>query len=81
MTDFRHVRGLHAYSGGTVPDLHRISLFSVEPKRISTALKCLLNSGFRILFFYTFVKGGAIVKQCIDNASTSIYNFKHHLCI
>ena len=44
MTDFRHVRGLHAYSGGTVPDLHRISLFSVEPKRISTALKRLLNS-------------------------------------
>ena len=24
MTDFRLVDGLHAYSGGTVPDLHRI---------------------------------------------------------
>lgn len=24
MTDFRHVRGLHAYSGGTVPESHRI---------------------------------------------------------
>ena len=56
MTDFRHVRGLHAYSGGTVPDSHRIPLFSVEPERISTALKCLLNSGFRILFFDSFVK-------------------------
>ena len=43
MTDFRHVRGLHAYSGGTVPDSHRIPLFSVEPERISTALKCLFN--------------------------------------
>ena len=43
MTDFRHVRGLHAYSGGTVPDLHRIPLFSVEPERISTALKCLFS--------------------------------------
>ena len=44
MTDFRHVRGLHAYSGGTVPDSNRIPLFSVEPERISTALKRLLNS-------------------------------------
>ena len=24
MTDFRLVDGLHAYSGGTVPDSHRI---------------------------------------------------------
>ena len=39
MTDFRHMRGLHAYSGGTVPESHRIPLFSVEPERISTALK------------------------------------------
>ena len=44
MVDFRHVQGLHAYSGGTVPDSNRIPLFSVEPERISTALKCLLNS-------------------------------------
>ena len=44
MADFRHVRGLHAYSGGTVPDSNRIPLFSVESERISTALKRLLNS-------------------------------------
>ena len=43
MTDFRHVRGLHAYSGGTVPDSNRIPLFSVESERISTALKCLFS--------------------------------------
>ena len=39
MTDFRHVRGLHAYSGGTVPGSDRILYSPLSLKRISTALK------------------------------------------
>ena len=39
MTDFRHVRGLHAYSGGTVPDSHRIHYSPPKPQGISAALK------------------------------------------
>ena len=33
MTDFRLVRGLHAYSGGTVPDLHRIHYSPLSLRR------------------------------------------------
>ena len=39
MADFRHVRGLHAYSGGTVPDFHRIHYSPRNPVGIPAALK------------------------------------------
>ena len=42
MTDFRHVRGLHAYSGGTVPDSHRIHYSPPKSTGISAALKRFL---------------------------------------
>ena len=65
MTDFRHVRGLHAYSGGTVPDSNRIPLFSVESKRVSTALKCLLNSYIEYSLFVHL----SIVNRYVKNDS------------
>lgn len=39
MADFRHVRGLHAYSGGTVPDSNRIHYSPRNPVGIPAALK------------------------------------------
>lgn len=35
MTDFRHVHSLHAYSGGTVPDFHRIHYSPLNPDEFS----------------------------------------------
>ena len=55
MTDFRHVRGLHAYSGGTVPDSHRIHYSPPKSKGISAALKRFLFTKM-ILPFSRFVK-------------------------
>lgn len=43
MTDFRPCRHLHAYSGGTVPDLHRIHYSPPTPFRLSAALKCVIS--------------------------------------
>lgn len=51
MTDFRHGGGLHAHSGGTVPDLHRIHYSPREPDAspehlsicIITVLRCFVN--------------------------------------
>ena len=50
MTDFRHVCGLRAYSGGTVRDLHPILYSPPDPVGIRTALKpihfsCLYYNG------------------------------------
>ena len=42
MTDFRHVTGLRAYSGGTVPDFHRIHYSPKPPERKAPALKRIL---------------------------------------
>ncbi len=38
MTDFRLVWGLHAHSGGTVPDFHRIRYSLMQPKRTAQHL-------------------------------------------
>lgn len=43
MTDFRPCRHLHAYSGGTVPDSHRIHYSPPTPFRLSAALKCVIS--------------------------------------
>ena len=42
MTDFRLVDGLHAYSGGTVPDLHRIHYSLMQPERTAQHLNAYL---------------------------------------
>ena len=44
MTDFRHVRCLRAYSGGTVPDSNRIhyspsTLYEIDGTQISYLLR------------------------------------------
>ena len=62
MTDFRHVRCLRAYSGGTVPELHRIVYSPPTPDRRRG------HSGFdknMIRQFRSFVKkaGGIAAKQ------------------
>ncbi len=42
MTDFRHVTGLRAYSGGTVPDSHRIHYSPGLPNGMTPALQRIL---------------------------------------
>ena len=42
MTGFRHVTGLRAYSGGTVPDFHRIHYSPRLPEGITPALQRIL---------------------------------------
>lgn len=55
MADFRHVRGLHAYSGGTVPDSNRIHYSPRNPVGIPAALK-RFSIALMILLFLGFVK-------------------------
>ena len=42
MTGFRHVTGLRAYSGGTVPDSHRIHYSPRLPEGMTPALQRIL---------------------------------------
>lgn len=48
MTDFRRVRCLHAYSGGTVPDSNRVHYFPPIPVEISGT-----QMQYSIVLYYT----------------------------
>ena len=50
MTDFRRVRCLHAYSGGTVPDSNRVHYFPPIPVEISGPQML-----YSILYYQNFV--------------------------
>ena len=64
MTDFRRVRCLHAYSGGTVPDSNRVHYSPPIPGEIGgTQMQCLiviiihaLNTRVNILSYIDLIK-------------------------
>lgn len=68
MTDFRLVWGLHAHSGGTVPDLHRIHYSLMQPEAVCTALERILNSYIGYSFWAHLSRENAsLLSNAVDN--------------
>ena len=60
MTGFRHVTGLRAYSGGTVPDSHRIHYSPRLPEGMTPALQRILMALAYSIFFGLSIAGHRI---------------------
>ena len=74
MTDFRLVQSLHAYSGGTVPDSHRIhySPLSLNASQRHLNAYEVIN---KILSFFPFVKRDSFhfYRLTLDNLCLQSY--------
>ena len=86
MTDFRLVQGLHAYSGGTVPDFHRIHYPPVELSPLPQALKHIILLYSRLIILTPKVNVNIydemVKNDLFSNAAKNArkffsYNFRH----